>query len=168
MPRQRECFCGKEGANQCSGCKSVFYCGKDHQKEHWSRHKADCKIITQMVADQKPWHKVVLQAGAGDVPRRGRQVLVRYKGSLTTGSVFDATEPTGEPFSFNVGVGEVIRGWDEGVLTMRKGEKARLYITHEYAYGKAGAGPIPPAALLIFDIEVVDIPSTAAAAAESE
>jgi peptidylprolyl isomerase len=79
-----------------------------------------------------------------------------YTGKLQDGTIFDSTaKRNNDPFSFILGVGQVIKGWDEGVLGMKVGEKRTLTIPYELAYGEAGYGPIPPKATLIFDIELV-------------
>ncbi|XP_069494858.1 peptidyl-prolyl cis-trans isomerase FKBP3 [Ambystoma mexicanum] len=99
-------------------------------------------------------------------PKKGDTVHCWYTGSLENGTVFDTNVSTslkkkkvGRPLSFKVGLGRVIRGWDEGVLTMTKGEKARLEIESEWAYGRKGQpdAKIPPNAKLIFEVELVDI-----------
>jgi peptidylprolyl isomerase len=100
------------------------------------------------------------EAGTGDkVVANGDTVAVKYTGKLTDGTVFDATDKHGgQPFSFTVGAGEVIKGWDQGLLGAKVGEKRTLTIPAELGYGSRGAGGvIPPNATLIFDIEVVSI-----------
>jgi len=83
---------------------------------------------------------------------------MHYIGTLTNGSKFDASYDRGRPFSFTIGTGQVIRGWDEGVMKMSLGEKAKLHITSDYGYGPEGAGGvIPPNADLIFQVELLNI-----------
>ncbi|PIA15194.1 hypothetical protein COEREDRAFT_45334 [Coemansia reversa NRRL 1564] len=109
--------------------------------------------------------KNVIKKGTGDrCPKKGDRVSVFYTGQLENGTVFDTnTEPKGRkppsPLVFKVGTGRVIRGWDEALLTMVKGEKAKLTIQPEWAYGQRGnsAGGIPPNATLIFEVELVNI-----------
>ena len=85
------------------------------------------------------------------------RVKVHYTGKLTNGQVFDSSVSRGQPLEFVVGVGQVIRGWDEGICQLQKGQKAILTCPPEYAYGSAGAGGvIPPNATLIFEVEVID------------
>jgi FKBP-type peptidyl-prolyl cis-trans isomerase len=103
--------------------------------------------------------KTVLKAGDGrTMPRTGQRVTVHYTGTLTNGKKFDSSVDRNEPFVFSIGRGEVIRGWDEGVAQMSLGEKARLNITPDFAYGARGAGGvIPPNATLIFEVELLRI-----------
>lgn len=96
-----------------------------------------------------------LKKGAGDYATRGDMVTVHYTGWLTDGKEFDSTVG-GEPFSFKLGVGEVIAGWDEGLTLMMVGGKRKLWIPAELGYGRAGSLPdIPPNAELIFEVELV-------------
>ncbi|KAK5580705.1 hypothetical protein RB653_000729 [Dictyostelium firmibasis] len=92
--------------------------------------------------------------GSGPSPKSGKKVSVKYIGKLTNGKTFDSSLRT--PFSFRIGIREVIRGWDIGVASMKVGGKRRLTIPSDLAYGKSGAPPtIPPNATLIFDVELV-------------
>lgn len=84
-------------------------------------------------------------------------VKVHYTGKFPDGRVFDSSVPRGQPFEFKVGAGNVIRGWDEGIIQLTKGQKAELICPPEFAYGARGAGGvIPPNATLHFDVEVID------------
>ena len=96
--------------------------------------------------------------GAGAVPKQGDTVTVHYTGWLTDGTKFDSSVDRDEPFSFFLGTGQVIQGWDQGVGGMRVGDKARLTIPPELAYGEQGyPGAIPPNAALIFEVELLSI-----------
>ena len=98
-----------------------------------------------------------LNEGTGPTVPPGATVSVHYTGKLTNGTVFDSSVSRGQPLSFQVGVGQVIRGWDQGICQLQKGQKAILTCPPDYAYGAAGAGGvIPPNATLIFEVEVMD------------
>ncbi|CAG9820011.1 unnamed protein product [Phaedon cochleariae] len=101
--------------------------------------------------------KEVIQEGAGDeLPTHGCKVSVHYTGTLTDGTKFDSSRDRNEPFKFDLGKGSVIKAWDIGVATMKKGERALLTCAPEYAYGEAGSPPtIPPNSTLKFDVEVI-------------
>ena len=98
-----------------------------------------------------------LNEGTGPVCPAGSRVKVHYTGKLTDGTKFDSSVDRGQPLEFVVGAGQVIRGWDEGITQLQKGQKAILTCPPDYAYGAAGAGGvIPPNATLIFEVELID------------
>ena len=101
---------------------------------------------------------VVNKAGdGGDRPPAGSRVKAHYTGTLLTGSKFNNSHDRGKPFEFKVGVGQVIRGWDEAFQDMTRGEKRTLIIPPQLGYGSRGAGGlIPPDATLVFDVELID------------
>jgi len=116
-----------------------------------ARHKADSGL---------EWE--VLQEGTGETPEIGKTVVVHYTGWLDAngepGKQFDSSVDRGQKFSFRIGVGMVIAGWDEGVMDMKVGEKRRLFISADLGYGSHGAGNvIPPDAKLIFDVELFEV-----------
>jgi FKBP-type peptidyl-prolyl cis-trans isomerase len=97
-------------------------------------------------------------AGTGAQAAAGKTVSVHYTGKLTNGKVFDSSHTRGEPLTFPLGAGRVIKGWDEGIALMKVGGKATLTIPPELGYGVRGAGGvIPPNATLIFDVELVSM-----------
>lgn len=95
--------------------------------------------------------------GAGTaVPQTGQDVVAHYDGRLLDGTPFDSSYKRGTPFTFRVGTGAVIKGWDEAFLTMKKGEKRTLIVPYWLGYGVKGRGRIPPKATLVFEVELLD------------
>ncbi|WP_425077058.1 peptidylprolyl isomerase [Psychroserpens sp. S379A] len=100
----------------------------------------------------------IIQKGEGKAAEAGKMVSVHYKGQLADGTVFDSSYKRNAPLDFQVGVGQVIPGWDEGICLLNVGDKARLVIPSDLGYGSAGAGGvIPPNATLVFDVELMDV-----------
>jgi peptidyl-prolyl cis-trans isomerase A (cyclophilin A) len=100
----------------------------------------------------------ILQKGNGAKAAKGKNVSVHYKGQLSDGTVFDSSYKRKEPIDFQLGVGQVISGWDEGITLLNVGDKARFVIPSNLAYGERGAGGvIPPGATLIFDVELMNV-----------
>ena len=99
-----------------------------------------------------------LKVGDGATPQQGQTVVVHYTGWLTNGTKFDSSVDRGQPFKFVLGRGMVIKGWDEGLSTMKIGGKRKLTIPPELGYGARGAGGvIPPNATLVFDVELLGV-----------
>ena len=100
----------------------------------------------------------ILQKGEGKNATKGSVVSVHYKGQLLDGTVFDSSYKRRQPIDFNLGIGQVIAGWDEGIQLLQEGDKARFVIPSNLAYGERGAGGvIPPNATLIFDVELMNV-----------
>lgn len=130
-------------------------------REEEARRKAEEALQKEVVGFERTksglYYKIT-EHGAGVQPQRGDQVAVHYTGMLLDKTVFDSSRHRGQPLSFTVGVGQVIEGWDEGILLLHEGDKARLVIPSDLAYGSRGAGGvIPPNAPLIFDVELVKV-----------
>ncbi len=95
--------------------------------------------------------------GQGETAGKGDMVTVNYVGMLTDGKVFDSSIDRKTPFTFKLGVGQVIRGWDEGVLGMKIGGKRKLIIGPDYGYGAQAVGTIPPNSTLVFEVELLGV-----------
>jgi peptidylprolyl isomerase len=95
--------------------------------------------------------------GTGENPRPGQNVTVHYTGTLEDGTKFDSSVDKGQPFTFRIGTGQVIKGWDEGLMSMKVGGKRRLIVPSTLGYGAAGRPRIPPNATLVFEIELLGV-----------
>jgi ketosteroid isomerase-like protein len=117
------------------------------------------RMPPQQVTTASGLKYVDLVIGSGDSPKHGQTVTVHYTGTLENGKKFDSSLDLGQPFSFLIGMGRVIKGWDEGVMTMRIGGKRKLIIPPDLGYGSrgAGGGVIPPNATLIFEVELLGV-----------
>ncbi|NNE44369.1 MAG: peptidylprolyl isomerase [Gemmatimonadetes bacterium] len=100
---------------------------------------------------------IVTGEGEGTSPTKGQTIAAHYTGYLPNGEKFDSSHDRGKPFETQIGVGRVIRGWDEAFVDMKVGEKRLLIIPPELGYGARGAGPIPPNSTLVFDVELVEV-----------
>ncbi|MDJ0509094.1 MAG: FKBP-type peptidyl-prolyl cis-trans isomerase [Crocosphaera sp.] len=121
------------------------------------------KEITEMdlekaVTTESGLKYIDLKEGEGASPTKGQTVTVHYTGTLENGKKFDSSRDRNQPFSFKIGVGQVIKGWDEGVASMKEGGQRILIIPSELGYGARGAGGvIPPNATLVFDVELLGV-----------
>ena len=108
--------------------------------------------------DENELQMEILVAGTGPLPKQGETVTVHYTGCFTDGRKFDSSVDRREPFTFVLGAGQVIRGWDLGVARMKVGDKVKLTLPPALAYGAAGyPGAIPPNATLVFEVELLSI-----------
>ena len=98
-----------------------------------------------------------LTVGTGTEAVAGKHVVVNYTGTLTDGTVFDSSYTRGEPFPFDLGAGQVIAGWDQGLVGMKVGGKRKLVIPADLAYGDRAIGPIPANSTLIFEVELLEV-----------
>lgn len=116
------------------------------------------KHVSGMESTESGLYYTITAKGNGPKPTKGQMVSVHYTGKLTNGTVFDSSHYRNQPIKFPVGVGQVIPGWDEGIMLLEEGAKAKLVIPSDLGYGARGAGGvIPPNATLIFEVELVKI-----------
>jgi peptidylprolyl isomerase len=116
------------------------------------------KKMSEIVTTPSGLKYEVIATGTGAIPKAGQTVIVHYTGTLDDGTKFDSSRDRNEPFKFKLGAGQVIKGWDEGLATMKVGDRRNLILPPELGYGSRGAGGvIPPNATLIFDVELLGI-----------
>ncbi len=138
---------------------------KEQQSKKFEKNVGEGKKFLEENA-KKPGIKVlpsglqylVMKEGTGAMPKAGDKISAHYHGTLTDGTVFDSSVNRGEPFDFTVGQGQVIKGWDEALLKMHVGEKWKIFLPYDLAYGERGAGgSIGPFATLVFEVELLKI-----------
>ncbi|MDG1253241.1 MAG: peptidylprolyl isomerase [Schleiferiaceae bacterium] len=131
---------------------------KKEEASKAAQAEAISSLTEGMTATESGLHYRMDAVGSGPKPKAGQNVSVHYTGMLTDGSIFDSSVQRGEPIAIPIGAGRVIAGWDEGIMLMNQGGKARLVIPSHLGYGAQGAGGvIPPNATLIFDVELVKV-----------
>jgi len=142
---------------------SVFYLLSNKKselvKKDESLMSASEQLQTKSIQNINGMLVETLKQGSGAESKNGDNITVHYTGTLENGTKFDSSLDRNQPFSFTLGTGQVIKGWDLGVLGMKVGEKRKLTIPSDLGYGSAGTpgGPIPPNANLIFEVELLGI-----------
>ena len=140
-----------------------FYSLLKNQKENKTQESNQAQVMipeSNKNQDISPDLQIeVLEQGEGEEVKGGENIAVHYTGTLEDGTKFDSSLDRGKPFVFTLGIGQVIKRWDMGILGMKVGEKRKLVIPPELGYGKTGTpgGPIPPDATLIFEVELLSI-----------
>ncbi|MCW7487679.1 FKBP-type peptidyl-prolyl cis-trans isomerase [Leptospira meyeri] len=114
-------------------------------------------LVLPIQSAEKDFQIIDLVVGKGEEAFSGSYVTVHYVGRLTNGTKFDSSRDRNRPFEFNLGAGEVVKGWDKGVKGMRVGGKRKLIIPPELGYGSKKVGNIPPDSTLIFEVELLKI-----------
>lgn len=123
----------------------------------FNRQENNNQINTNMNLPQTGVDVEDVVVGDGEPAQKGDTVTVHYVGTLVDGRVFDSSVDRNAPFDVVLGQGDVIRGWDEGLVGMREGGKRKLIIAPDYAYGAQAIGPIPPNSTLIFEVQLLDV-----------
>jgi len=113
--------------------------------------------MTEKIKTETGLEYIDHKEGQGEYPKAGQKISVHYTGTLADGTKFDSSVDRNEPLKFVVGVGQVIKGWDEGLLSMKPGGKRTLVIPAELGYGARDLGVIPPNSILHFDVELLEI-----------
>lgn len=137
---------------------SIPACAQKEAKQPAGGGKASPALPANAVKTPSGLAYVDMVVGNGPAPTAGKPVKVHYTGWLENGTKFDSSVDRNEPFVFTIAAGQVIPGWDEGVMSMKVGGKRKLIIPPELGYGAGGAGGvIPPNAVLIFEVELLDV-----------
>jgi len=148
-----------ESWNAVEAFKSFESSGEIRLQEERNKAEAELeKLASGFDKTNSGLRYKILKKGDGNKAAKGNTVSVHYEGSLTNGQVFDSSYQRNQPIDFQLGIGQVIPGWDEGVSLLNVGDKARFVIPSELGYGSAGAGGvIPPNATLVFDVELMEV-----------
>ena len=143
-----------------SGCKKESTEGADEMEGQITVTEQPNETMNEPTAVAKDIPGLVIEdvkVGTGTEATAGKNVTVHYTGRLTNGNKFDSSLDRNEPFTFTLGAGQVIEGWDKGVAGMKVGGKRKLTISPELGYGPGGMGPIPPNSTLVFDVELLKV-----------
>jgi len=148
-----------ESWNAVEAFKSFESSGEIRLQEEKNKAEAELeKVASGFDKTNSGLRYKILKKGDGNKATKGNTVSVHYEGSLTNGQVFDSSYQRKQPIDFQLGTGQVIPGWDEGISMLKVGDKARFVIPSELGYGSAGAGGvIPPNATLVFDVELMEV-----------
>ncbi len=148
-----------ESWNAVEAFKSFESSGEIRLQEERNKAEAELeKLASGFDKTNSGLRYKILKKGGGNKAAKGNTVSVHYEGSLTNGQVFDSSYQRNQPIDFQLGIGQVIPGWDEGISLLNVGDKARFVIPSELGYGSAGAGGvIPPNATLVFDVELMEV-----------
>ena len=141
---------------------TLFACQKPSNKkqdtvENTKAETVQTSVVGQEITTASGLKYIDAIIGTGSVPKAGDKVKVHYTGTLEDGTKFDSSKDRNKPFEFTLGVGQVIKGWDEGLSTMRPGGKRKLIIPSNLGYGSRSAGKIPPNSTLIFEVELIEV-----------
>lgn len=141
------------------GCKNTEMEVEKMGKEVNLPQEETVKVVTNTEKMEKSeLKKEILKEGTGEVAKKGDNLKMHYTGTLVDGTKFDSSLDRNQPFAFTLGMGQVIQGWDEGILGMKIGEKRKLTIPYQMAYGEMGMPPvIPPKSTLLFEVELLEI-----------
>ena len=153
----------------CALMIALVFCGSNAFAQNRAQRAIDEKLLNDYFAKNKivpqrtpsGVYYTISTKGSGDNCKFGQRVTMSYIGKFLNGEKFDANVDDNfnpiRPFSFVLGTGQVIKGWDDGVKMLKKGSHAMLYLPSDVAYGPSGMGPIPPNAVLMFEVEVTDV-----------
>jgi FKBP-type peptidyl-prolyl cis-trans isomerase len=132
-------------------------CKMDEQGKSIKIVPFDVKNLDTLITASGLKYIMVKKNPSGLSPTLGKEVKVHYTGFFSNGKVFDSSLQRNEPLTFTLGIGQVIKGWDEGIALLHVGERARLIVPYNLGYGIDGMGPVPPMSTLIFDVELISV-----------